>query len=220
MTATGLQDPWGGGGRHRPTNVPKELALVCPPLLHSLGFSPSTPRPRGPGIPGSLPTGARRCCVHRPPPGSSGASGWPVCGPRCASGAVGRPPGLSPPLPGHRGAGEGAWAGATGGGSLQRETSHARWKAEPEHHVPAARRPPRPAGQAAHHSVPAREGVEEASVWTGPPEGTRAWPCTALYSLQTGQHPVSPWLPTSSPVCLDPPDGEEAEAGEGRGPSA
>ena len=141
--------------------------------------------------------------MHRPPPGSSEASGWPVCGPRRTSRAVGRAPGSSPPLPGHHGAGEGGGAGTTGGGRVQRETSHTRWKAESEHHVPATWRPPRPAGQAAHHSVPAREGVEEASVWTDLPAATCAWPCTALYSLQMGRHPVSPWLLTSSPVCLD-----------------
>lgn len=71
--------------------------------------------------------------------------------------------------------------GTTGGGGVRRETSHTRWEAESERHVPATWCPPRPAGQAAHHALPpVREGDGTGLILDRPtaPPPTHAQPST------------------------------------------
>lgn len=124
-----------------------------------------------PGTLGTLPTGVGVLDTQRPPqPGSSGApdvqvgpwaipqSAWPSghecpAEPPCARHSrMHSCPGIVQAAP-HEG------AETTGGGGIRRETSHTRWEAESECHVPATWRPPRLAGQAAHHTLPpVREG--------------------------------------------------------------
>lgn len=85
--------------------------------------------------------------------------------------------------------------GTAGGGGVGRETSHARWKAQSERHIPATWCPPRLAGQAAHRSAPATERMEE------PQPGqtchlathTRAPASSPQFAVLQARH--SPWMP-------------------------
>lgn len=179
------------GGAIRASCVPRELALPCPPLLHSLCFSPSTSRPHpacGAGTRDAAPWGGR-WCVHGAPPAASG----PVEGSAAPDVLVGlwadpqawvhRCSGTTRPL--RRGWGR-ARKPQEAGVSGERH-------AEPDGEQSLAPRPGHVASPGASWAsgpplCPGEQAVEAASVWADGPGG-----CTHT-------HAPAP-CPTASPHC-------------------